>query len=278
MLNGTITPWLLGGLGLIVLFALVRTISSWRSLKKSPYFYMRQQAAQHLRMNLLLVLALIGGMAAVGFIAQRQPVTLPANVALIASAKPVAEESTLVVEPEGISIVSYDTPKAVEISVLSPPAGDSSTTTEAAAGDRPDLAAPAAITPLLPTEFDQYEPVVDLQPNTRLGSLLFSTDIDDNFEPVAPQRVFGEGFFTVYATFFYEAMADGMEWAWIWRYNGQIVNGGNELWAYGDEGPGWIYYQPPEGFREGEYTLEVWVNGKLFGQSSISVESGVANQ
>ncbi len=69
-----------------------------------------------------------------------------------------------------------------------------------------------------------------------------------------------------------------MEWAWVWRQNGEVVNGGNEIWQYGGEGPGWIYYEPPEGFSPGVYTLEVWVNEELFQQASLTIENEVANQ
>jgi hypothetical protein len=69
-----------------------------------------------------------------------------------------------------------------------------------------------------------------------------------------------------------------MEWAWVWRRNGDVVNGGNELWNYGVDGPGWIYYEPPEGYEPGEYTLEVWINRELFQRAGFTVESEVANQ
>jgi hypothetical protein len=59
---------------------------------------------------------------------------------------------------------------------------------------------------------------------------------------------------------------DGLAWAWVWRHNGKVIDGGNELWAYGDEGPGYIYLSPEEGFLEGNYTLEIWVNGQLLSQ------------
>jgi hypothetical protein len=50
-----------------------------------------------------------------------------------------------------------------------------------------------------------------------------------------------------------------------------VVDGGNELWAYGDNGPGYIYYGPEEGFRPGDYTLEVWVNGELFTRDTLTM-------
>jgi hypothetical protein len=102
-----------------------------------------------------------------------------------------------------------------------------------------------------------------------LGAINFSTKIDDDYQAVNPTNIFAVGSYTVFATFSYDGMADGMAWAWVWRHDGEVVEGGNELWAYGQDGPGYIYYNPEEGFRAGEYTLEVWVNGELFTRSNL---------
>jgi hypothetical protein len=89
-----------------------------------------------------------------------------------------------------------------------------------------------------------------------------------DYDAIDPGRVFGEGAYTLFATFEYKDMVDGLEWAWVWRHNGKVIDGGNELWAYGDEGPGYIYLSPEEGFLEGNYTLEIWVNGELLSQGA----------
>ena len=73
----------------------------------------------------------------------------------------------------------------------------------------------------------------------------------------------------MYATFSYDGMEDGMVWSWVWRHDGEVVEGGNEVWEYGQDGPGYIYYNPENGFRAGLYTLEVWVNGELFTRSNM---------
>ena len=54
----------------------------------------------------------------------------------------------------------------------------------------------------------------------------------------------------------------------MWRRDGDVVEGGNEVWAYGQEGPGYIFFSPEEGFQAGQYSLDVWVNGELMAQST----------
>ena len=50
----------------------------------------------------------------------------------------------------------------------------------------------------------------------------------------------------------------------------------NELWTYGKDGPGYIYFSPEEGFQFGEYSLEVWVNGEMLAQSGAIMNSAAA--
>jgi hypothetical protein len=64
-----------------------------------------------------------------------------------------------------------------------------------------------------------------------------------------------------------------MEWAWVWRHNGKVVSGGNELWNYGDDGPGYVYLNPEEGFQAGEYKVEVWVNSELLTSSTLVINN-----
>jgi len=281
-------PWLVGGLGIVTLFVSAKAFGAWRRRKRAPYFFMRQHAGRHFRLYFWMTVVLAAFTIGSAFYVQDTPVEPVPLVALLSNTKPVpVDESASDALPEGITIVSYEAPTTVDFSALSP-AAEAPPAADAAAGNQgeiplfsfPDELAPESLDAgsQLPAEFDQVDPSVDLAENTSFSTLSFATDINDAYEPVAPRQVFGEGFFTIYATFIYQAMADGMAWSWVWRHNGQIVNGGNEIWNYGAEGPGWIFYAPPEGFHEGEYTLEVWVNGQLFSQSSINVEQGVANQ
>lgn len=282
-----IAPWLLGSFGLLIVFTMTQAGKAWRARKHAPYFFMRRHAERRLKSYSAMsgVFAICMGVSA--FFMFRQPVDTTSRMVIITNAKPIDNGADVVnaIPIDEIAITVYDAPTSVEISALEavPSLEDDEEVarsipapidlTDAIAGE--SLIASA---PTLPSEYNQLDPLADLLPATSFTSFTFSTEIDDDYEPVSPSLIFGEGFFTVYATFFYEQMVDGLEWAWVWRYNGDVVNGGNELWAYGDEGPGWVYYQPPEGFNAGEYSLEVWVNGELFGQSTIAVERGVANQ
>jgi hypothetical protein len=128
----------------------------------------------------------------------------------------------------------------------------------------------------LPESYNQLNSTVELKDATTLGDILFSTDITSKYEAVNSGRRFTEGFYTIYATFSYEGLADGMVWSWVWRHNGEVIDGGNQVWQYGADGPGYVYIKPETGFSLGEYALDVWVNGELFTQSSFTISEGVS--
>lgn len=276
--NGITAPWILGGIGVLLLFTLYRLFASWRDVKRSPYFFLRQRAEKRLRAYLWTIIGLVVLAGGTLSVARQTPPDATVRRAILARAKPaLAAESSA---SDEIPVISLDSPDNFEINSNSPLT--LAETVPVSTSLEFPLSGPASaeisLQPTLPPDFDQFEPTAELQPETTITPIVFSSEISEDYDPISPRRVFGEGFFTIYATFDYEAMAEGMEWAWIWRHDGEVVNGGNELWNYGDEGPGWIYYEPPEGFSPGEYTLEIWVNGELFQQASLSVESEAANR
>ena len=183
-------------------------------------------------------------------------------MAVLANAKPASEDIQELVkdtEPVAIEVVSETEVTPLVIS----------TTAEDPFGIDAETLVQAVLT--LPEEYDQFDPTAELNDDTDLGEISFSTKINDDYEAIAPTNTFFAGSYTVYATFSYEGMEDGMEWAWVWRQDGDVIDGGNELWEYGVDGPGYIYLNPDEGFSPGDYSLEVWVNGELFTRSNMKM-------
>ena len=265
MLIDTVVPWVLGTLLLLTLLTLTNSIRSWRDLKRSPFFFMRRQAEKRLQTYASTSLVLMLATAVFTAYAWQAPADTTPRVALLTNAKPPKEETIALLE-------------GTSLSASAPPVTIESTVATVAAPANPAFnfasdEAAAQATPELPGEYDQFDPTAELRENTELGALAFSTNINENYEAVSPGRIFAEGFYTLYATFAYQAMTDGMEWAWVWRHNGAVVDGGNELWAYGDEGPGYIYFNPKDGFKSGQYSLEVWVNGQLLSNSSVIINT-----
>ncbi len=260
LLSGTILPWLLGLLLVLAAIALLLSAKSLRDTKRSPYFFMRQQAAKRMQSYLSICLIMLVMAGGIGFYGWRTPDDGILRMALITNAKPVAADiQELMAQPSAAELA----------------AAEQRTMASAQSGGVANFLLnsddAAALSPELPAAFDRFDPLVELQPDTEIGPLVLSNAVTDEYEAINPASLFGEGFYTLYATFPYAGMADGMEWAWVWRHNGKVIDGGNELWAYGDEGPGYIYLSPEEGFLEGTYSVEVWVNGQLLGRAAATM-------
>jgi hypothetical protein len=238
-------------------------VKSWYEMKRSPYFFMRRQAEKRLQNYALTSFGLIAATAFAAFFMLQAPAPQSSRAAVLSDAKPATAEVQALVE----EVTALDAEFVAESSEL--PRFIS--TTDENPLDVADVNSLLTSVNVLPARYDRFEPTAELTDETDLGAILFSTKINDDYKAVDPANLFAVGEYTLFATFDYDGMADGMEWAWVWRHEGEVVDGGNELWAYGDEGPGYIYYGPEEGFRPGEYSLEVWVNGELFTRSEMTM-------
>jgi hypothetical protein len=252
-----------GGLLLLAGLTLSVTFRSWRDAKRSPYFFLRVQAAKRMQRYLLATLTLILLLVITTAYAWQTPQVTNPPLARLSNLKPALRNSVAV----GNQTAAEAAPASVEI--------NTDQVSNRIIDTPPELTDPL-LELSLPEQYDQFDAAVDLNESTEIGQIDFSTEISEDYEAVSPGSRFGEGFFTLYATFDYEEMADGMTWSWVWRHNGSVVDGGNQLWSYGDNGPGYVYFKPEEGFQLGEYSLEVWVNGELMAQSDFNVTDSIS--
>ena len=261
--SGTITPWLLGTFIALSLIALFAAVKNWREMKRSPYFFQRLQAGKKLQSYLITSTFLFLITIGITAYAWQEPQDRTPHMAILTHSKPGTGEQDVAELPPLVETVDEEVVSSFQLEDAENP--DQLITI----ADQP-FTAPVAT---LPEEFDRFEPTANLGEDSDLGTVSFSTEITDDYEAVSVQEIFPEGFYTLYATFAYDGLADGMVWSWLWRHNGEILEGGNEVWNYGVEGPGYIYLNPEEGFDAGRYSLEVWVNGELMTQSAAVMNS-----
>ncbi len=221
---------------------------------------MRLQAEKRLQSYSFASLGLLAASVLFAIYALRPPVDTTPLVAVLTNTKPVSDEVAALAQ-QNVASVEFIVETAASSQIISTIENEPLFLSNADALTQSTLE--------LPDQFTRFQPKADLNENTELGAIDFSTKIDDEYQSIDPTNIFAVGSYTVFATFSYDGMEDGMAWAWVWRYEGEVVEGGNELWAYGQDGPGFIYYNPEEGFNSGEYTLEVWVNDELFTRSNM---------
>jgi hypothetical protein len=270
ILPGTIIPWLLGGLILLLLFSVTVSVKSWREAKRSPYYFLRVQAAKKMQSYLsgsalLAVLLLVAGVYA-----WQAPSDTVTRLAVLRNAKPTA--STSGEAALDLEVIAEASPEIVTINLsddnlnISPSIADS--VDLSVQDEKTDGVSDEGVKVAQSSEIGGIGPII--------GSIYFSTDINSNYQPVDPGSQFAQGYFTLYATFSYESMDDGITWSWLWKRNGQVIEGGDQVWSYGSDGPGYVYLRPEEGFQLGEHSLEVWVEDKLMSQSGFTITEGVS--
>jgi hypothetical protein len=309
-ITSTIIPWLLGGLAGLTALSLTLTTYSWRESKRSPYYFLRRQAEQQMQSYSLITVVLLVGMLFVGTYAWQAPQDSTVRMVQIDNAKPVLlsnsqQDSEMVsltnpvtgnglasntAVPEAVVLRGNSTEELYQASLRTltdlqmsgEPLGlDLDTTTDNITNTL-SLTTTNALPPTatqtlaLPPEYAGLRWSSELSDDTIITPLVFSDVVDDDLQPLNPSRLYQQGFFTIYATFAYEGMADGLSWSWVWRRDGQPISGGHELWSYGDEGPGYVYLAPPEGFSPGQYTVEIWVNETLMTQGNLFVTTDAA--
>ena len=223
--SGTITPWLLGTFVTLSLIALFAAVKNWREMKRSPYFFQRLQAGKKLQTYLITSSFLFIIAIGVTAYAWQEPQDSTPHMAILTHSKPDAEAHGVAELPSLVETIDEETVSSFQLEDSENP-GQLITIA--------DQLFTAAIA-TLPEEFDRFEPTADLSENSDLGTLSFSTEITDDYEAIEPQEIFPEGFYTLYATFSYDGLADGLVWSWIWRHNGEILEGGNEVWNKKEE-------------------------------------------
>jgi hypothetical protein len=88
LINETTAPWILGGLGVLVLITVAQILSAWRRVKRSPYFFLRQQAERRLQNHIWTLVAMFVAGGVTIYLQQPGPTRHDCRMALLAKAKP----------------------------------------------------------------------------------------------------------------------------------------------------------------------------------------------
>ncbi|HSH01104.1 MAG TPA: hypothetical protein VLL52_01210 [Anaerolineae bacterium] len=289
-MGGVITPILLGSLIGLIALTLSISVKAWYDIKHSPYYFLRRQAQQRLQNYALVSCGLILATLFTAAYAFQPPADVTVRTAVINNAKPATTIATLPVAntidiPEIVDIgsnaglinsLANSLPQANALSSLASrtDVGEVINIDSQATNNQALSFAPTS--PILPEEYNSVSPEIKTIANAQLTPLVFTQYVNDNYAPVTPRRIFNTGQFTLYATFDYEHMRDGMAWSWVWRYKGKVVGGGNEMWQYGNNGPGYVYLNPEDGFQPGQYDVEIWVNNEIMTQGTVYISDGAA--
>jgi hypothetical protein len=107
------------------------------------------------------------------------------------------------------------------------------------------------------------------------GPLAFAEGVDRTGKPVNPGTSFRNGISELYAFFDYRGMQDGWEWTRRWSVDGEVATETDDAWADGESGEGfWVRLYSDEALPDGEYQLDLLVEGEPVQSGTCTVGSG----
>jgi len=118
--------------------------------------------------------------------------------------------------------------------------------------------------------------VAGTQAQEAIGPIIFASGVDAQGNPVNPSTSFPSGLSELYFFCEYAGMQDGMSFDEKWLINGEELVTFNIVWEMGASGTYYdsIYRTSGEPLLDGEYALELYVEGQLVQQGMAVVGTG----
>lgn len=107
-----------------------------------------------------------------------------------------------------------------------------------------------------------------------ISPIVFASKVDNDANPIDGAKRFKKGIVTIYATFTYSGMEDGMSITYRWELNGKEWSSSAKEWEYGPTGNHWsrtYYVEPNKALPSGTYTFYFYVEGELMQSGSVII-------
>jgi S1-C subfamily serine protease len=110
------------------------------------------------------------------------------------------------------------------------------------------------------------------------GEIVFGTSFDENDGVLGQATSFQSGISEVHAGLPYDGLRNGMDWGYMWQYEGQDITGDLELeWDFGASGILDLSLSGKKGLTDGNYNLQVYLRGDLLQEGGFTVGQRQAN-
>jgi S1-C subfamily serine protease len=119
--------------------------------------------------------------------------------------------------------------------------------------------------------------VAGTQDQGAISNFTFASGVDAQGNPVNPGMSFPAGITELYFFFDYAGLQDGMAFNIRWLLDNEEILSYDETWAWGGSGTfyDYIYRTGGEALPDGQYTVELTIEGQLVQQGSATVGTGV---
>lgn len=107
------------------------------------------------------------------------------------------------------------------------------------------------------------------------GPVTFGTEVEGG-KLTGQGTKFDSGIQQVIGVFAFQNMRNGMKWGVVWKYNGQVaIDQKNDgVWNAGVKGTNGVSISLDEGLPDGDYGLELYVNGKVVQTGAFTIGDG----
>lgn len=116
-------------------------------------------------------------------------------------------------------------------------------------------------TPSLSEEiFDQFEAIGTPQDDYVFSTIKFSTEVDDDLQPLEPANEFENPLEVIFASYSYNMMTNGIQWTEVWVRDGEMIQYNVGTWQGQSGGYGVSKLElPAEEWLPGQYQLQFFI-------------------
>jgi len=243
-----LAPWLVGAGLVATVVTLVVAIQAYARLRRAGYYVIREAARRTFSRSLLVLLILafltIGSL----LIPRQESTPLPTLTAT--ANQPPAPTPTRVTPTPVATVTPTPQPTATE------PFIPTST---------PQATLPITFTTPLPS-------AVPPPADARIEFWTLAQGVDEDNRPVDPATVFPAGIERIYLFFTYDGLLPNVPVTVLWYRNGELLNGGTDLWESEQvKGERYVYLVRAGGYTAGRDQGQVWLGERLQIQVAFSV-------
>ncbi|HYH11913.1 MAG TPA: PQQ-binding-like beta-propeller repeat protein, partial [Thermomicrobiales bacterium] len=95
-----------------------------------------------------------------------------------------------------------------------------------------------------------------------IGPFIFSTQVDQNNEPVDEVTSYPSGTTAIYVVYDFAGVPDGVAWRMVWTVDGEVIYDGENTWQRGEEGRAADWISANEGaLPDGTYEVVLYLEG-----------------
>jgi hypothetical protein len=103
-----------------------------------------------------------------------------------------------------------------------------------------------------------------------LGSLVLSRGIGPNKTPLQPSSTFSVSDAYIYVFYEFRNMTNGISWSHRWFRGSTEVGSESNLWNYGLEGRGYLFFSPAVG--PGQYEIRLYIGDKVMASAPFQIQ------